>query len=221
MWPRRPKGIRTLLEGGGLFMKDALLKAIEESVMEIVETMLFIDVDPGVGVAKPSGVQHIPAQAEASVIIGLNGSINGGVRLACSDSVAKFLAGALAMDQFRTLNSEAKDAFAELGNMIAGGVQSRLVNQMEELGEVDLTPPTVIVGENYDVEYRSNLESVRYFFRINDENFQVEVYYLENTRTQVSIELDTLSLAQLDELTEKRGGSRSDVVRDLIMKTAE
>ncbi|MBF0588081.1 MAG: chemotaxis protein CheX [Magnetococcales bacterium] len=197
-------------------MKKELLTAVEESVMEIVETMLFIEVDPGVGVAKPSGVQHIPAQAEASVIVGLSGSINGGVRLACSVNVAKFLAGSLAMDQFKSLNSDAKDAFAELGNMIAGGVQTRLVNKLEELGEVDLTPPTVIVGEDYDVEYKSNLESVRYFFRVNKENFLIEVFFLENTRTQVSVELDTKSLIQLDDLAKERGKSRSVVIKDLI-----
>ncbi|MBF0321724.1 MAG: chemotaxis protein CheX, partial [Magnetococcales bacterium] len=157
-------------------LKELILHAAEESVMEIVNTMLFVDVTPGQGVAKPSNVPHVAARAEASAMVGMNGGFNGGVRLVTSSKVARQLAGALSGEGYRTLTDEARDGFAELGNMISGGIQTRMEG-FANCGQINLTPPTVIVGADYEVDYRSHLESVRKFFRFQDEPFFVEVFF--------------------------------------------
>lgn len=196
-------------------MQEKVLEAIKEAVMEIVETMLFLDVEAAHGLVKPAGVVHVAARADASTMVGLNGGLVGGVRLACPQSVAKLLASALMGEPCKTLNGDAKDAFAELGNMVAGGIQTRLT---ADVGEINLTPPTVIVGGDYEVDYKSTLDSVRQFFRVEDEAFYIEVHFLRENRIPVSISLEQSTLNILDDLVRKLGRSRSHVVQKLILE---
>ncbi|MBF0623514.1 MAG: chemotaxis protein CheX [Magnetococcales bacterium] len=196
-----------------------ILEATEESVMEIVNTMLFLNVAPSAGVAKPTGVVHVAARAEVSAMVGLNGGLNGGVRVACSGPVARILAGALSGEHYKGLTEEAKDGFAEIGNMISGGIQTRLMNTTN-VGEVNLTPPTIIVGGDYEVDYKSQLESVRQFFRVNDQPFYVEVHYQVEAKPQVNISLDPDVVAQVDAWIGQLGSDRAEVLANLVRRAA-
>ncbi|MBF0176029.1 MAG: chemotaxis protein CheX [Magnetococcales bacterium] len=197
-------------------LKELILHAAEESVMEIVNTMLFVDVTPGQGVAKPSNVPHVAARAEASAMVGMNGGFNGGVRLVTSSKVARQLAGALSGEGYRTLTDEARDGFAELGNMISGGIQTRMEG-FANCGQINLTPPTVIVGADYEVDYRSHLESVRKFFRFQDEPFFVEVFFQVDKDALVNVMLSEELARNLDALSKKwGGGTRAEVIQRLV-----
>ncbi|MGN7610872.1 chemotaxis protein CheX [Magnetococcales bacterium HHB-1] len=194
-------------------MKDHLLLAIEQSTLEIASTMLDIEIEPGPGIAKPSGIPHVPAKADTSVMVGLNGELQGGVRLGCSTSAALYLASALAMmldDPFTTMEEEAKDAFAELGNMIAGGIQSQLLTD-QILSDLNLTPPSLIVGDDYNIDFTSNIESVRKFFRVNEETFYIEVFFhldeqlakLLQEKEQTTITIKAITARILNDLAEE------------------
>ncbi|MBF0154048.1 MAG: chemotaxis protein CheX [Magnetococcales bacterium] len=199
-------------------MKDLILQAAEDSVMEIVNTMLFVDVTPGQGVAKPSDVPHVAARAEASAMVGMNGGFNGGVRLVTSNKVARVLAGALSGEGYRTLTDEARDGFAELGNMISGGIQTRMEG-FANCGQINLTPPTVIVGADYEVDYRSHLESVRKFFRLQDEPFFVEVFYQVDKDALVNVMLSEELARDIDTLSKRlAGGTRAEVIGWLVQR---
>ncbi|MBF0186861.1 MAG: chemotaxis protein CheX [Magnetococcales bacterium] len=203
-------------------VQSKILAALEESVMEIVTTMLFIDIEPGHGIAKPSGVPHIPAKAEVSAMVGLGGDMKGGARLGCSIPMAIYLASTLAVEKFSSLEGDAKDAFAELANMIAGGIQTRIMG--DEFETINLTPPSVIIGENYEIDYKSNIESVRHFFRVGEGAFYIEVFYeleqqfeerLEN-KLHVEVQLEEKTAMLLDEMAKEIGASRSETIRRLI-----
>ncbi|MBF0135275.1 MAG: chemotaxis protein CheX [Magnetococcus sp. DMHC-1] len=199
-------------------LKNLILQAAEDSVMEIVNTMLFLDVVPAQGVAKPSDVPHVAARAEASAMVGMNGGFNGGVRLVTSNKVARILAGALSGEGYRTLTDEARDGFAELGNMISGGIQTRMEG-FANCGQINLTPPTVIVGADYEVDYRSDLESIRKFFRLQEEPFFVEVFYVIDKNAQVNVMLSEDLVRDLDTVAKKLGGgSRSEVIGWLVQR---
>ncbi|MEO5366883.1 MAG: chemotaxis protein CheX [Magnetococcus sp. WYHC-3] len=194
-------------------IKESLLKFTEESVMELAETMLFLDITPGHGLVKPAGVAHIPARAEASAMVGLSGGINGGVRLACSQNVALHLSSALFGERLNILEGEAKDAFAELANIIAGGIQTRMSTL---IGDVTLSPPTVIVGADYEVEYKSQLESLRYFFRIESEVFYIEVHFLLDSQVMVNVSLNQETAALLDQVASMRNLGREPLLFALL-----
>jgi chemotaxis protein CheX len=199
----------------GNVLKKMILSSTQEAVMEIVETMLFIPVTAGHGVAKPSGVAHVAAPAEASVMLGFNGGLNGGARLACSVNVARALASALAGETFRIMNDDAKDAFAEIGNMVAGGIQTRLTDRMR-MGEVNMTPPTVIIGGDYEVDFKSSLESVRQFFRLEDEPFYIEIFYMLEQKSTASVSLDSQLFGRLERLVGKYGETPAEVIAFLV-----
>ncbi|HIJ85194.1 MAG TPA: hypothetical protein HPQ00_13460, partial [Magnetococcales bacterium] len=57
-------------------MIDSLLVALSETVAEIAETMLFVEV--GVG---PLQIQGDPCAADVSAVVGYSGGLNGGLRL--------------------------------------------------------------------------------------------------------------------------------------------
>ncbi|MBF0308617.1 MAG: chemotaxis protein CheX [Magnetococcales bacterium] len=195
-------------------LKDWILESIPETVMEIVQTMLFVDVQPAHGVAKPADVLHVPARAEASAIVGLNGGLEGGVRVGCSTHVALFLSSALAGDSFSVLKGEAVDAFAEIGNMISGGISTRL---SKRVGDISLTPPSVIVGKDYEVDYTRLLESVRFFFRAQGEPFYIEVHY-RNPKDlhKINAIFEEGTLARLDTWALKRKASRDQAIIMLL-----
>ncbi|MBF0124217.1 MAG: chemotaxis protein CheX [Magnetococcales bacterium] len=160
-------------------LQSIILSVTEAAMMEIVNTMLFIDVSPSHALPKPAKVAYVQAPAEVSVIVGFSGGIDGGTRLACSTHIACVLASALAGEKYRELGEEAKDAFAEVGNMLAGGIQTKLTSKMR-LDEVHMSTPTIVSGSNYEIDYRGVIESVRHFFRLEYEPFYVDVYYDRN-----------------------------------------
>jgi CheY-specific phosphatase CheX len=178
-------------------LQQMILGATRESMMEIVTTMLFLPVTLDHGVAKPSRVTHVAAPAEISVVVEFFGAMSGGVRLACSVDIARKLASGLAGEGFNSMTSDARDAFAEIGNMVAGGIQTRLETAQAcrrwsdstpaiRANGLQLSPPSVafdtagIVEDSLLVpveEQQCRMESVRQFFRIGDQPFIVEVYY--------------------------------------------
>ncbi|MBF0143791.1 MAG: chemotaxis protein CheX [Magnetococcales bacterium] len=199
-------------------MQDVLLSAIESGVLRVFETMLFLPVTPGPGLAKPSMVPYVPAPAEVSAIVGLGGGVDGGVRLACTVDAALIIASALAVEEYPEFGGESKDAFAEVANMVAGGVQTKMEPLTKQ--EIHLTPPSVIMGQDYAVDFKSDLESVRKFFSMEQGTFYVEIYYRSATETRLGqlleVELPKDTLLKLDEMAGNLKADRSEVLARLI-----
>ncbi|MBF0147161.1 MAG: chemotaxis protein CheX [Magnetococcales bacterium] len=150
-------------------MIDSLLAALSEAVIEIAQTMLFIEIAVG-----PSRVQGELQNADVSAVVGYGGGLNGGLRLGGSLEVALRLAGALVGEPRIAWDQELEDAFGEMANMIAGGVQSRVE---ATLGPITLTPPMVIQGKNHQITGQQPSSRLCQDFEIDGVVFFCEIYF--------------------------------------------
>jgi hypothetical protein len=64
------------------------------------------------------------AAANGSAIVALSGGLKGGARLAAPAETVTALASALMGEEVSALDADSEDAFAELADMITGGIQS-------------------------------------------------------------------------------------------------
>ncbi|MBF0609942.1 MAG: chemotaxis protein CheX, partial [Magnetococcales bacterium] len=124
-------------------MQDKFLQAIRDAIQEIAETMLFVEIIPG-----ESEHARCSLGADVSAVIGYSSSLKGSMRLAGPQKTVLKLAAALLGEERDVLDKEMEDAFSELANMIAGGVQTRVEG---ELGMIRMSPPVVISGKNHQV----------------------------------------------------------------------
>ncbi|MBF0157344.1 MAG: chemotaxis protein CheX [Magnetococcales bacterium] len=151
-------------------MPDRLLAALREAVQEIAETMLFMEI-------VPSGQGEGPCPLESvfgSAIVGFSGGIEGSLRLAGPLPSILKLAGALAGEEREALDPELEDAFSELANMVAGGVQTRLETT---LGSIAITPPVFISGEGHQVESKPGFTRVFQSFQLDENPLFAEVLF--------------------------------------------
>ncbi|MBF0583144.1 MAG: chemotaxis protein CheX [Magnetococcales bacterium] len=153
---------------------SAFAAMIKDSVSEVFGTYLTWDISPGPMVVKREGDPYRPPETEVTSIVNFSGGIYGGVHLASSLPLALQMATNFSGDAYDTIFGEAGDALGELANMIGGGVQTRL---SKEYGTIHLTPPTIISGTNYRMQYKSNFGSVRQYFKVAGGLFYVEFFF--------------------------------------------
>ncbi|WP_130472332.1 chemotaxis protein CheX [Candidatus Magnetaquicoccus inordinatus] len=155
-------------------IKKEFAELIKESVRDVFLTFLSIEITPGPLVMKREDDSYRPPETEVTVIINFSGGIHGGVHLASPLHLALQLAGNFAGEEYDTLFGEAGDGFGELGNMIAGGLQTKLSNRFSA---VQLTPPTLIAGKEYRMQYKSNFDSIKQYFKTSSGPFYVEFFF--------------------------------------------
>ncbi|NGZ29533.1 MAG: chemotaxis protein CheX [Magnetococcales bacterium] len=151
-------------------MQEKLLDATKEAVTEIASTMLFMEVAP-----TNNGSGTCPVVSDFSAVVGYSGAVQGSVRLAGSIPAALKLASGLMGEDQGDLSDDAKDAFAELCNMVAGGVQTRV---SPSVGQINLTPPVVVSGSNHHVSGKSGETVIYQIFDCEGMQFFVEIMYV-------------------------------------------
>ncbi|MBF0284221.1 MAG: chemotaxis protein CheX [Magnetococcales bacterium] len=156
--------------------ESALIAMIVESVREVF--LAYYDEEPVVGPSsiKPDAEYYKPPSSEATAIIHYSGGVAGGIHLAAPLYVGLALAGRLAEEEYGSMTREAGDAYGELANIIAGGLQTSLGNRFAF--RINLTPPTIITGGDYQMQYKSNFHSLKQFFRCHSGVFFVEFFYI-------------------------------------------
>ncbi|MEG3638961.1 chemotaxis protein CheX [Magnetococcus sp. PR-3] len=150
-------------------MHDRLITAVKEAVHEIVETMLFMELESGVGGEGRTGMDE-----NICAVVGYNQNLEGSVRLSAPTSGALKVAGALMGEERDEMDAEMQDGFGEMANMVAGGIQSRLE---EDLGAIGMSPPMVVKGSSYEVEGATGFEVVHQVFHLEGEPFFCEIYF--------------------------------------------
>ncbi|MBF0626482.1 MAG: chemotaxis protein CheX [Magnetococcales bacterium] len=155
-------------------LKETLGGFIVRAVEEIFETMLTLPLTTGAAWTSLPDASYHPPEAEVSALVTFNGVINGGIHLFTTRELAVALAQDLAGTPIRELNDEAKDGFGELANMVAGGVQTGLSVDFER---INLTPPTLVIGHDYQMAYKSGSHSVKQVFHIPGGSFCVECFF--------------------------------------------
>jgi chemotaxis protein CheX len=83
-----------------------------------------------------------------ATIVGLAGDVEGRVLFDMKSETALSIASAMNMEEFNEINDMVKATINELANMIT----AQAVTKLHELGfQFDLTPPSIITGENMEV----------------------------------------------------------------------
>lgn len=155
-------------------MKKEFAGLIKESVHDVFLTFLLTNATAGPMVIKKEDDLYKPPEAEVTVIINFSGGIHGGVHLAAPLHAALQMTNRFAEEEYESIFAEAGDGFGELGNMIAGGVQTRLG---ERYGNINLTPPTIVSGTDYRMQYKTNFDSVKQYFKSDLGIFYVEFFF--------------------------------------------
>lgn len=156
-------------------MQEDVAEAIRNAVHEIAIAMLDLAVEDGECRIHGFGQVKSPAAGEVAAVVELHGGMEGGIRLCASAATATALAGNLAGETFAAFAGEAPDAFGEICNMIAGGIQSGLA---EVAGEINLTPPRVVGPGGSSPLGMGDFDRVQQQFHAQCGAFVVEAFYL-------------------------------------------
>ena len=115
------------------------------------------------------GVTKIPVQLpEANItgLIGLSGKCTGFISVAMPERVATLAVSGLLMEEHKTINAQVVDGVGEITNVIAGGIKTRLFNTPWSVSNI--TTPSVILGDRYDISYSKGIEYCGVSFEVDD-----------------------------------------------------
>ncbi|MBF0213706.1 MAG: chemotaxis protein CheX [Magnetococcales bacterium] len=163
-------------------MNEEISDAIVESVQDIVNGLLAMEVSHGVRHAETSleileSVEGLSVIQEISAVVGFTGALRGAILLQGSITTALQLVGALVGRPLESLNSESLELVGELADLIAGGMRSRLSSH----GALSMTPPMVVVGSRYSLHNARIFCRSRHFFQVPGGSFIVECQYLKDS----------------------------------------
>lgn len=150
-------------------MAERFLEALREAVQEIAETMLFTEV--ACGSWRQGGS---PLAVAYSAVLGYSGNLRGSFALSAGEAGAMVLASALLGEERSQMDDEMEDAFCEMANMMAGGMQSRMESL---LGPVKLSTPMVIQGAGHKVRSEKHYACISQDFSIAAQPFCVHIFY--------------------------------------------
>ena len=129
-------------------MKVEYINPFIESTYDIFRTMLSAKIQRGdVALAdQETNPRDIMA------LIGLSGRARGMVALAFPVNTALHMVNRLLSTEIKVLDDTVSDAIAEMVNIVAGGAKARLSGDGPPM---DLSLPTVVLGNNFNVDYPS------------------------------------------------------------------
>lgn len=138
--------------------------------------------------ARCVGASSVPVREGGKVtgMIGVHGKVSGFITLNMTDRIAVRAVNSLLQENYTELNAQVVDATGEITNMVVGGIKSALATS--KWAFLQITVPSVIVGQGYSIAYARGLEFLNVIF----ENDDKDALLLEDRLIQVSISLLTL-----------------------------
>ncbi|MGD9632511.1 MAG: chemotaxis protein CheX [Pirellulales bacterium] len=138
--------------------------------------------------ARCVGASAVPVRDGGTVtgLIGVHGKVSGFVTLNMTERIAVRAVGGLLQEDFTELNAQVVDATGEITNIVVGGIKSALANT--KWAFLQITVPSVIVGQGYSIAYARGLEFINVIFETEDK----DALLLEDRLIQVSMSLLTL-----------------------------
>jgi len=128
-------------------MKVEYVNPFIESVFELFQTMLAAEVKRGeIGVSKGEGNPR-----DVMALIGLSGPARGTVSLAFPTATALAMVGQILGIEVTSVDETVSDGIAEIVNIVAGSAKAKLYH--EGGTPIDLSLPTVVRGNNYQIDY--------------------------------------------------------------------
>ncbi|MBF0188417.1 MAG: chemotaxis protein CheX [Magnetococcales bacterium] len=159
-------------------MGERLLTAARDAVQEVAETMLFLEIKSGT-----ADHHRCDVDGEVSALVAMSGGVEGAVRLSGPSSTVIPMASALLGEEREEMDQELEDAFLELGNMVAGGIQVRIETKY---GDITITPPVLFNGEEHPIFSEGDLSVCNHRFELQGKLFFVEIYYDEERLGRVA-----------------------------------
>jgi chemotaxis protein CheX len=131
------------------------------------------------------GASVIPTKEAGSVtgLIGVHGGVSGFITVNMADNVALAAVGGLLQERCEKISTQIIDGVGELTNIIAGGIKKGLSGS--PWGFNQITVPSVIVGENYQIAYVKGLQ----FLSVTFEHQTEDSLLLSDRLMQVAISL--------------------------------
>ncbi|MBF0159425.1 MAG: chemotaxis protein CheX [Magnetococcales bacterium] len=150
---------------------DAIVTALQQAVAEIASTALAVEVTAG-----SYEPQRSQLTSDYTAVISYSGALDGSFCLSGSLAAVALLASALLAEESPrdAMDAEMQDAFSELCNMMAGGVQSRLE---ATLGTIHMSTPVLIAGPNHQIFGDPSSSCLNHQFTIAGQLFFVEIFY--------------------------------------------
>jgi chemotaxis protein CheX len=128
---------------------QAWVPLMELAAKEVFELMLGAELKPI--------VEEVPSVFDITAMVGLAGQLCGVLTLRCNRATAANMASRMLGSQPSPESQETKDAFGEVGNMVAGNFK----NKVSGMGDgCMLSVPTVITGSDYSVHSLSDSEAL-------------------------------------------------------------
>lgn len=120
--------------------------------------------------AKCVGVSRVPAKQEGEItgLIGVHGSVSGFVAVNSSRRLALHMVEGLVGDKLEDLTPQVVDGAGEVTNIIVGGVKAALAGSDWTFSQI--TVPSVVVGDGYQVAYASGNEVLDVVFECENED---------------------------------------------------
>nr|CRH05439.1 putative Inhibitor of MCP methylation-like protein [Candidatus Magnetococcus massalia] len=150
-------------------MAEPFIEALREAVQEIAESMLFVEVEQ-----KDCRHDKSPMTVDISAILGYSENLRGSFALSAPTDGAISLASALLGEPREELDGELQDAYSEMANMLAGGVQSRMEAQF---GAIKMSTPMLIQGHGHQVGSEASFQCVSHDFSLDGKAFCVHIFY--------------------------------------------
>jgi chemotaxis protein CheX len=138
--------------------------------------------------ARCVGASSVPVREGGKItgMIGVHGKVSGFITVNMTDHIAVRAVNSLLQENYTELNAQVVDATGEITNMVVGGIKSSLANT--KWAFLQITVPSVIVGQGYSIAYARGLEFLNVIF----ENDDKDALLLEDRLIQVSVSLLTL-----------------------------
>ncbi len=135
------------------------------------------------GTVKCVGVSSVPTSDPGRItgMIGVHGDVSGFITVNLAEAVAFAAVGGLLQERFEKLTSEVIDGAGEMTNIMAGGIKNGLSGTQWSFSNV--TVPSVIVGQNYQIAYAGGL----HYLSVSFEHENAEAIMLDDRLIKVAI----------------------------------
>lgn len=135
--------------------------------------------------ARCVGVSSVPTSDSGNItgMIGVHGSVSGFITLNLGEQAAMSIVGGMLMDKIDVLNSAVIDGAGEVTNIIAGGIKSSLSGTPWAFRQ--LTVPSVVIGQNYQITYAAGVHYLAISFEIKD----IDALMLEDRTIKLTLSL--------------------------------
>ena len=130
-------------------------------------------------------VSSVPSRDAGNItgLIGVHGQVSGFITVNLAEAVALSTVGGLLQDHFDRITSQVIDGVGEITNIIAGGVKGGVSGSPWAFSQ--LTVPSVIVGQNYQIAYANGLQYLCATFEHQNE----DILMLDDRLIKVAISL--------------------------------